>query len=93
MTWYKVVMQNDESARWSAAQLMRPFIMGYNEAGTIPPANAVVYHGLSDTGDHVYYFSPEASMIALDRKAFDNFDVAPCTEEPYVEGCQRVTFS
>jgi len=44
--------------------------MGYHEHGSTPPANAFVYHGLTDTGDHVYYFSPEASAIALATKAF-----------------------
>jgi hypothetical protein len=49
MPWHKVVIIHDDQARWSAAALMRPFIMGYHEHGSTPPANAFVYHGLTDT--------------------------------------------
>jgi hypothetical protein len=93
MPWHKVVIRHDEQARWSAAALMRPFIMGYHEHGSTPPANAFVYHGLTDTGDHVYYFSPEASAIALATKAFQTFDVTQCTEKPHLDGCEKVTIS
>ena len=93
MPWHKVVIRNNDRARWSAAALMRPFIMGYNEAGATPPEHAVVYHGLNDTGDHVYYFSPEASTIALATKAFQTFDVTPCAEKPNLDGCEKVTIS
>jgi hypothetical protein len=93
MPWHKVVMQNNERARWSAARLMRPYIMGYHALGSTPPENAVVYYGVNDTGDHMYYFSPEASTIAIDTKAFDTFDVTPCTDKPNVDGFKRVTIS
>jgi hypothetical protein len=52
-----------------------------------------VYHGLTDTGDHVYYFSPEASAIALATKAFQTFDVTQCTEKPNLDGFEEVTIS
>jgi hypothetical protein len=93
MPWHKVVIINNERARWSAAGLMRLFIMGYNEAGATPPKNAVVYHGLNDTGDHVYYFSPEASTIAIATNAFHTFDVTPCAEKPDLDGFEEVTIS
>ena len=93
MPWHKVVIINNDSARWSAAGLMRPFIMGYNETGATPPKDAVIYHGLNDTGDHVYYFSPEASVIAIAEKAFHTFDVAPCAEQPNLDGFEKVTIS
>ena len=93
MPWHKVVIRHNETARWSAARLMRPFIMGYHEAGATPPSNACVYHGLNDTGDHVYYFSPEASAIALATKAFQPFEVTQCAEPPNLEGCEQVTIS
>jgi len=67
--------------------------MGYNEAGATPPENAVVYHGLKDTGAHVYYFSPEASTIALATKALQTFDVTPCAEKPHLDGFEKVTIS
>jgi len=93
MPWHKVVIIHDEQARWSAAALMRPFIMGYHEHGSTPPANAVVYHGLNDTGDHVYYFSPEASAIAMAAKAFQTFNVTQCPEPPHLDGLEKVTIS
>src|SRR4029078_1915164 len=61
MSWHKVVILHNDQARWSAAALMRRFIMGYHEHVSTPPENAFVYHGVNETGDHVYYFSPEAS--------------------------------
>jgi hypothetical protein len=79
---HKVVTRHNDQARWSAAALMRPFIMGYHENGSTPPENAVVYHGLNDIGDHVYYFSPEASTIAIATKAFHTFDATQCAEKP-----------
>lgn len=93
MSWHKVVILNNERARWSAGRLMRPFIMGYHEHGSTPPENAVVYHGLNATGDHVYYFSPEASIIANATNAFHAFDVTPCAEKPDLDGCEKVTIS
>jgi hypothetical protein len=50
-------------------------------------------HGLTATGDHVYYFSPEASAIALATKAFQTFDVTQCAEKPHLDGCEKVTIS
>ena len=47
MPWHKVVIIHDDQARWSAAALMRPFIMGSHEHGSTPPENAFVYHGFS----------------------------------------------
>src|SRR4029450_1794841 len=73
MPWHKVVILHNDQARWAAAAVMGPFIMGYHEHGSTPPENAVVYHGLNDTGDHVYYFSPEASIISIATKAFHTF--------------------
>jgi hypothetical protein len=93
MPWHKVVIIHDDQARWSAAALMRPFIMGYHEHGSTPPANAVVYYGVTETGDHIYYFSPEASAIAIATKAFQTFDVTQCPEPPPLDGLQKVTIS
>ena len=93
MPWHKVVILNNERARWAASALMRKFIMGYNETGATPPKDAVVYHGLNAAGDHVYYFSPEASAIAIAEKAFHTFDVTACTDKPHLDGCEKVTIS
>ena len=93
MSWHKVVIRDNDRARWSAAVLMRQFIMGYNETGATPPKDAVVYHGLTDTGDHVYYFSPQASAIAIATKAFHTFDVTQCAEHPNLDGFEQVTIS
>jgi hypothetical protein len=93
MPWHKVVIIHNDRARSSAAVLMRQFIMGYHEHGTTPPKDAVVYHGLNDTGDHVYYFSPEASTIAIATRAFQRFDVTQCAEEPNLDGFEKVTIS
>jgi hypothetical protein len=52
-----------------------------------------VYHGLNDAGDHVYWFSPEASTIALATQAFRTFDVTQCAEKPHLDGFEKVTIS
>lgn len=93
MPWHKVVIRHNDQARWAAARLMRPFIMGYHEHGSTPPKDAFVYHGLNDAGDHVYWFSPEASTIALATHAFRTFAVTQCAEKPHLDGFEKVTIS
>jgi len=51
------------------------------------------YHGLNDTGGHVYYFSPEASIIAIATKTFQTFNVTQCAEKPNLDGFDKVTIS
>ena len=93
MPWHKVVIRHNDQARWAAARLMRPFIMGYHEHGSTPPKDAFVYHGLNDAGDHVYWFSPEASTIALATQACRTFAVTQCAEKPHLDGFEKVTIS
>jgi hypothetical protein len=66
MPWYKIVIVNNDSAPWSAIGLMKKFILKYKLLGS--PKDAVVYRGVNDSGDHVYYFSPEAFAIAISEK-------------------------
>jgi hypothetical protein len=50
MPWHKVVIRHNDQARWAAARLMRPFIMGYHEHGSTPPKDAFV--GLDHGAGH-----------------------------------------
>ena len=68
MPWYKVIIVNNENAVWSILGLMRKFILMYKLIGS--PKDAVVYRGVNDLGDHIYYFSPQASVIAIAEKFF-----------------------
>ena len=68
MPWYKVVIVNNAHASWSTLGLMRQFILRYKLIGS--PKDAVVYRGVNDVGDHIYYFSPQASVIAIAEKFF-----------------------
>ena len=70
MPWHKVVIIHDDQARWSAAALMRPFIMGYHEHGSTPPANAFVYHGLNDTGIMSIIFLLKPLLLLSRQKPF-----------------------
>jgi hypothetical protein len=88
MPWYKIVIVNNDSAPWSAIGLMKKFILKYKLLGS--PQDAVVYRGVNDSGDHVYYFSPEASAIAISEKVFYTFDVRECLEEPSLDGFKEI---
>jgi hypothetical protein len=89
MPWYKVVIVNDESASWSIVGLMRLFILRYKLIGS--PKDAVVYRGMNDLGDHIYYFSPPASVIAIAEKVFHTFDATECSQQPDLDGFKEIT--
>jgi len=40
MPWHKVVIIHNDQARWSAAALMRPFIMGFSTGHFYNPFSA-----------------------------------------------------
>ena len=89
MPWCKVVIVNNDIAPWSAVGLMRQFILRYKQIGS--PKDAVVYRGVNDLGDHIYYFSPEASAIAIREKVFHTFDVTECSKQPDLDGFKEMT--
>jgi hypothetical protein len=89
MPWYKVVIVNNESASWSIVGLMKQFILRYKLVGS--PTDAVVYRGMNDLGDHIYYFSSPASGIALAHKVFQTFDAIQCAEKPDLYGFKAIT--
>jgi hypothetical protein len=88
MPWYKVVIVNNDIASLSSIGLMKLFVLKYKEFGS--PKDAVVYRGLSNKGDHIYYFSPEASSIAIPEKVFHTFDVTQCIEAPNLSGFEEI---
>ena len=88
MPWYKVVIVNNENAVWSTLGLMRKFILLYKLIGS--PKDAVVYRGVNDLGDHIYYFSPQASVIAIAEKVFYTFDVTECSKQPDLDGFKEI---
>ncbi len=79
---------NNENASWSILGLMRQFILRYKLIGS--PKDAVVYRGVNDLGDHIYYFSPQASIIAIAEKVFHTFDVTECSQQPDLDGCKEI---
>ena len=88
MPWYKVVIVNNEHTSWSTVGLMRQFILRYKLIGS--PKDAIVYRGVNDLGDHIYYFSPQASVIAIAEKVFYTFDVRECFEAPSLDGFKEI---
>jgi hypothetical protein len=88
MPWCKVVIVNNENAVWSTLGLMRKFVLMYKLIGS--PKDAVVYRGVNDLGDHIYYFSPQASVIAIAEKVFYTFDVTECSKQPDLDGFKEI---
>jgi len=88
MSWYKVVIVNNEHTSWSTVGLMRQFILRYKLIGS--PKDAIVYRGVNDLGDHIYYFSPQASVIAIAEKVFYTFDVTECSQQPDLDGFKEI---
>jgi len=88
MPWHRVVIENNSMAPWSAIGLMKLFILKYKELGS--PTDAVVYRGVSAVGEHVYYFSPQAFIIAIAEKVFQTFDVTQCSAKPDLYGFKEI---
>src|SRR5216683_814755 len=75
-------------SQYGRIRLMKSFILKYKLIGS--PKDAVVYRGVDDAGDHIYYFSPEASVIALGEKVFHTFDVTVCSTQPDLDGFKEI---
>ena len=87
MTWHQVEIKSGDVARLSAEALMTKFTAAHRARGR--PADARVYHGESSAGDHLYYFSPEASSLAGDVLRL--FGATACAGEPNLSGFRLVS--
>ena len=64
MPWHVVVSPHVEGGFEVGHDLIRAFVILYKAAGR--PAEVVILHDRNDAGDHLYYFSPEATALATD---------------------------
>jgi len=64
MPWHVVVIPHDEGAFEVGHDLLRAFLILYKAAGR--PPEVTILHNRNASGDHLYYFSPEASTLAAD---------------------------
>ena len=86
MSWYQVLIRNSDVAQVSAAALMNQFLTAYSAAGI--PDGVLVYHARNAQGDHIYYFSPQASSVAT--KLLNQFHATVCAVEPDLSSSQKV---
>jgi hypothetical protein len=86
MPWHKVVIPHVDGAFAFGHDLIRAFVILYKAAGR--PPEVAIYHDRTDAGDHLYYFSPEASTLAVDLLPAYNATV--CSEPAGVDGLRRV---
>jgi hypothetical protein len=86
MAWHQVFIRNNDVADVSAGALMNKFHGAYIAAGV--PAGVTVFHGKTSQGDHVYYFSPQASLVAPELLA--KFEATACASDPDVSNCRKV---
>ena len=64
MPWHVVVIPHVEGAFEVGHDLIRAFVILFKAAGR--PADVAILHDRNDAGEHLYYFSPEASTLAAD---------------------------
>lgn len=86
MGWHRVEIRNSDVAGLSAQTLIQDFAKAYRNAGL--PADASVYHCVSDEGNHRYYFSPAA--VAVAEAVLIAFAGTPCPDPPDLAGCKPV---
>lgn len=73
-SWHQVVIPNNDVTEVSARGLMHGFSAMYRQAGY--PEDAEVFHPRDENLDHVYYFSPKASVIA--KELLRQFNATAC---------------
>jgi hypothetical protein len=86
MPWHMVVIPNVGDAMEFGHDFFSEFLALYKVAGR--PADLAVYHRRNDAGDHLYYFSPDASALAPDL--LQTYNATICAEPPLVEDLRRV---
>ena len=86
MSWHQVLIRANDVAQLSATALIEQFQSAYRAAGA--PDGVLVYHAQNTQGDHVYYFSPQASSVAT--KLLSQFHATVCAIEPDLSGSRKV---
>lgn len=87
MPWQQVEILSSDVAALSARNLIQQFANAYRSAGL--PADALVYHCSSAAGDHLFYFSPGAVLVA--EAVLRSFGATACSQPPSLTGCKPVT--
>jgi len=88
MSWHRVVIKNSDRAMAdiAAQDLIADFKQKKRESGMIEGVS--VYIRLNDSGDRLYYFSPQAAEIG--RDILREFSSEPCLESPDLTGFKEV---
>jgi hypothetical protein len=86
MSWHQVLIGNSDVVNLSATALIDQFVTAYRTAGA--PEGVSVYHARNTQGDHIYYFSPQASSIATNL--FSQFHATACAVEPDVSLSRKI---
>ncbi len=87
MPWYRVEIPSSDIPDIRATGIMNQFARAYRDGGA--PKEARVYHGKSPAEDHIYYFSPEAAILAVDL--LREFGATACSGGPDLSSFRRVT--
>jgi hypothetical protein len=82
MPWHRVVIPNSDVFSDAVSRLFNKFETAYRHAGA--PFEASVFRGRSADGDHVFYFSPEASAFA--GQLLQEFAATRSSETPDLTG-------
>jgi hypothetical protein len=86
MRWNRVTVVDSEVAQVEAVALIQAYAAAFKRAGM--PPGATVFHKRSDAGHHLYFFSPEASVVAV--ALLDAYEATPCTI-PDLAKLRRIT--
>lgn len=90
MSWHRVEFLN--SGAFATSAIATDFVTKVGAAFLAAgmPTEALVYHGQSTGGDHIYFLSPKASAVAKDILA--SFGAIACDSQPQLLGLRQVTF-
>lgn len=86
MNWHQVVIRDTDVAEMSARSLIHHLAAQYRDLGL--PQGVEVFHGRTESGDHVYFLSPSASALLGSNTA--QFQATPLAAAPELQGYQAV---
>lgn len=91
-SWHRVTIQDNEVADLTARGLMAEFVMAHL-AHVVQhglPSDVGVYHDADGETGHVYYFSPQASLIGTD--VLRGYSATTCPEPHNLTAFQKQKF-
>ncbi len=86
MPWHQIILEGSTIGDISARSLINDFQRAFLAAGA--PSGVRIFRTTTRTGNHIYFFSPEASAIA--GTVLDSFHATPCPATPDLDASVQI---